>query len=71
MEYDYDTGENKKIIDKSSGKKWVEAKQNISIYGCDIDMEPNDYGYTMKVISSDTDNPKGSITYKGQELVKE
>ncbi len=71
LEYDYDTGENKKIIDKSSGKKWVEAKQNISIYGSDIDMEPNDYGYTMKVISSDTDNTKGSITYKEQELVKE
>lgn len=27
--------------------------------------------YAMKVISSDTDNPKGSITYKNQELVKE
>lgn len=71
LEYDYDTGKKKKSIDKSSGKEWVEAKQNISIYGSDIVMEPNDYGYTMEVISSNSDNPKGSITYKNQELVKE
>lgn len=44
---------------------------NITLNGSSIYIKPDNCEYAIRVFSSDTDNPKGSITYKGQELVKE
>lgn len=44
---------------------------NIALNGSSIYIKPDNCEYAIRVFSSDTDNPKGSITYKGQELVKE
>lgn len=70
-DYDFDTDTYKKIIEKSSGKVWVKAEQNIALNGSSIYIEPDNCEYAIRVFSSDTDNSKGSITYKEQELVKE
>lgn len=44
---------------------------NIALNGSSIYIKPDNCEYAIRVISSDTDNTKGSITYKEQELVKE
>lgn len=44
---------------------------NITLNGSSIYIKPDNCEYAIRVFSSDTDNSKGSITYKEQELVKE